>query len=143
MPDSELRDDVDAVSDKLRMASTWGDAKLVAHMLQTCYVGQGAAASALVEAAKSGSEDVARILLDAGALPFKQLVEHSGKTPLHVACEAGNVGVALACLEKITSKPMALRRCNQGYTAIELARMLDYGFLANKLEQAIAVKWGS
>ena len=111
-------------------------------MIETCYVTRLVAQAALEEAALNGLDEIAQVLIDAGALPNAILAHKGGKTPFHLACETGNSRVAKVLLQGMPSREAAEQRCDQGHTALQLARSNDLGFMAKQLDKALDAKFG-
>eukprot|EP00656_Telonema_subtile_P009345 TRINITY_DN14393_c0_g1_i1.p1 TRINITY_DN14393_c0_g1~~TRINITY_DN14393_c0_g1_i1.p1 ORF type:complete len:243 (-),score=60.26 TRINITY_DN14393_c0_g1_i1:360-1088(-) len=121
------------VDKALREAATWGDPVAVRKLLCSCYCTPASTGAALGEAAAMGFVDVVQVLLNAGARPT---MRPNGKTALHRACEEGQEQAARALIQASSSWGEVLVLTVGGEkTAFELAKDLDMGGMAKRLEQ--------
>lgn len=134
------REDESEVMAAVRAAASWGDRKKLRVLLASCFVPARACGPALCEAVARGHEDVVRELLRARVSPAATDgagAAAAGKTPLHIACEQGHEPVARLLLEGRADMGST---DTAGRTACELAREVDLGMMAKRLERDFAAE---
>lgn len=137
--DTDSRGDEEAVTAMLRAASTWGDARRIRAILSSCYCTARCCSKALAEAAACGHDEAVEVLLGAGAPLFE--TTRNGKSPLHLACEAGHEAVARKLLQFASSARLGgavtmMTDCDDaGCTAVELAVANELGTMARRLRE--------
>lgn len=139
VPDADSPGDEAAVAAVLRAASTWGDVGRIQAILSSCYCTARCCSEALAEASACGHDEAVKSLLTAGAPLFQ--TARTGKSVLHLACEAGHEAVAKRLLchaaeEKQGGGLDLLSRCDDtGRTAIEVAVASELGAMARRLQK--------
>ncbi len=140
VPDADSPGDEIAVAAVLRAASTWGDAERIRAVLSSCYCTARCCSEALAEASACGHDEAVESLLNAGAPLFE--TARTGKSVLHLACEAGHEAVAKMLLCHAAKQKQApgvldlLSRCDDtGRTAFEAAVANELGVMAQRLQK--------
>jgi hypothetical protein len=137
VPESQGRNDSEAVKKHLLAAGAWGDSSKLEHLIRTCWVTPSIANEVLVEASQGGSADVVRLLLDAGASPDFSMAQLDGKTALHVACEAGHEELAALLIPRMTAAGIWCKTRSTGCTAFDLLRRAELSGMARRLEALV------
>ena len=127
------------VSKRLCNAVTWQDSQQVAYILRSCYVTQGAALPALIEASSQGVEECAKVLIGAGT-SASALVSFTSckKNALHVACENGHESCAMILIDSMKSYDAIFQRTvpsNKSF--VEVLQEQDLNGMAKRLKRHV------
>lgn len=139
--DADSPGDETAVAAVLRAAATWGDPRRVRAILSSCYCTARCCSEALAEASACGHVEVVEALLVAGAPLFESA--RTGKSALHLACEAGHEAVARTLLFRASKTRQDGARelmvaCDEtGRTAVEAAVANELNTMAQRLHKYV------
>ena len=130
--------DETAAAAVLRAAATWGDAGRVRAILSSCYCTARCCSEAVAEASACGHVEAVEALLVAGVPLFENT--WTGKSALHLACEAGHEAVARTLLFRASKTRQGgalelLVGCDEaGRTAVEAAVANELDKMAQRLQ---------